>query len=214
MPKDPEPTHVRAIISYAHESDAHAHRVREFADRLRYRGIACELDQYLDVPTAGWPTWMSAKIADSDSFVLVVPSEAYLRRWTLTEKESVGLGARWESKLIKQVLYEAEGFNKRVIPVLLDTADAKHIPIELRDTTRYDMSARGDEVRLLARLTNQPLVQPPDVGSQLRIVPEQTPIVAAMFFVLRNARAPLPADVLAAAIGDSTSASTPLQLRS
>src|SRR5262245_31023853 len=120
----------RALISYTHEGGARDQKVREIADRLRQDGIDCDLDQYHESPEQGWPAWMSGAVRDEERAILVVPSDVYLRRWNLAEESGVGLGAKYEGKLLRQVLYEAEGLNGRVIAVVLSPGDAKFIPFE------------------------------------------------------------------------------------
>jgi hypothetical protein len=107
---------ISALISYAQESPERDRRIRILSERLRSDGVQCELDQYYDAPLQGWPKWMSDHIFDAHRFILVVPSARYARRWGLAEQQGVGLGAKWEGKLIRQVLYAEEGLNGRVIP--------------------------------------------------------------------------------------------------
>ena len=198
MSKSPS---VKALLSYAHENAQHARHVRALSDRLRQDGVECEIDQYHDAPLPGWPQWMSQQIFDEERFVLVVACRSYARRWSLAEQHGVGLGVRYEGKLIRQVLYSAEGLNGRVIPVVMAQNDNCHIPPELRDTTRYDVSTDIDYDRLLRRLIEQPVVAASAVGEPPTLLEEQPADLASVFYVLQKVAAPLPVEVLCKAGG-------------
>lgn len=189
-----------AFVSYAQENPTHDRLVRDLADRLRGDGIECELDQYEESPAGGWPTWMETMVSDDDRIVLVIPSPKYLARWRLTEKAGVGLGAKWEAKLLKQNLYEAEGFNTRVIPVVIDQDGAKYIPPALRDVTRYDVSNPVDYDKLLRRLLDARTIRMPAVAVPPRLIPELDSQIASAFLIMQRAEAPLPAEVVATAV--------------
>ena len=141
---------------------------RQLADQLRRDGVECELDQYYDSPAAGWPGWMSGQIFDSDRFILTVASPDYLRRWCLAERSGVGLGAKYESRQIRQVLYAQECLNGRVIPVVFEAEAESYIPRELQDTTWYDVSTSEGYDRLLRRLTGHQAIMAPSVGEHGR----------------------------------------------
>ena len=147
-------------------------------------------------PWPGWPQWMSAQIFDEERFILVVASADYARRWSMAEQRGVGLGAKYEGKLIRQVLYSAEGLNGRVVPVLMSSSDSSHIPAELQDTTRYDISTDVGYDHLLRRLTRHPAAAPPAVGEPAALLDQQPAHLAAAFFVLQRVAAPLPVDAL------------------
>jgi hypothetical protein len=77
--------------------------------------VLCEIDQYHDAPLQGWPGWISGQILDKERYILVASSPGYARRWSLAEQRGVGLGAKFEGKLIRQRLYAEEGLNGRVL---------------------------------------------------------------------------------------------------
>jgi tetratricopeptide (TPR) repeat protein len=195
----PEHKHARALVSYAHENASLDRRVRDLADRLRRDSVVCELDQYHDAPAEGWPGWMSGQVFDDGRFILVVASPSYARRWSLAERRGVGLGAKYEGRLIRQVLYSEEGLNGRVIPIVFGPDTVQDIPRELQDTTRYDVSTPEGYDRLLRRLTGQQVVVAPDVGDAIALLGEQTPALAAIFYILQNAPTAVPVEVLCAA---------------
>ena len=193
-----------AVISYAHEGASHDSRVRELADQLTRDGVQCDLDQYEETPQQGWPSWIADKIFDSTRFILVVSSPSYLRRWVLAERAGVGLGAKYEGKLIRQVLYDQEGLNGRVVPVVMEPNNEGHIPPELRDTTRYyvrpDPRDRGYDA-LLRRLTAQPVSVAPPLGERVTLLDRQETGLASVLYILQRVPAPFPADVLSTASG-------------
>ena len=198
-----QPPSLKALISYAREDAAHASLVRDLADQLGRDGVDCALDQYDDAPPQGWPLWMADKIFDGKRFVLAIASPSYLRRWLLAERAGVGLGAKYEGKLIRQVLYSQEGFNSRVIPVVLKPSDVSHIPPELRDATRYEVRPQPGDFgydALLRRLTDQPAAVA-TLGEPVTLLDRQTPRLASAFYILQQVAAPFPTEILCQATG-------------
>src|ERR1043165_4218125 len=161
----------KVFISYTHDSLEHMDRVLSLADRLRAEGVDCRLDQYETSPPEGWPRWMNGQIEWAD-FVLVVCTEAYQRRFKGTEEAGKGLGAKWEGAIITQELYEAEAHNTKFIPMLFSREDTGNIPNLLRGATYYDLSTEEGYEELYRRLTNQPPVSKPELGT-LRPMPHR-----------------------------------------
>ena len=194
-----QPSSANALISYAHENASHASLVKALADQLGRDGVECALDQYEEAPREGWPSWIADKIFDHQRFVLVISSPKYLRRWRLAERAGVGLGATYEGKLIRQVLYSQEGFNGRVIPVVMEPHDTSHIPLELRDTTRYQVRTSPSDPgydALVRRLTAQPATVAPTLGEPVALLDSQDAGLAAAFYVLQRVPAPFPLETL------------------
>ena len=154
----------RIFISYTHDSDDHKDRVLALATQLVEDGLDVELDQWLAVPVQGWPQWMTDEITASD-YVLVVCTETYLRRFNGKEKPGLGLGATWEGATITGELYKSQGRNTKFIPVLLSGAQTEWIPSPLRATSYYRLDIPEDYVTLYRRLTDQPAVQKPKLGT-------------------------------------------------
>ena len=196
-----KPPSAKALISYVHENLQHDRLVRDLSDRLRQDGVESEIDQYHDAPLQGWPQWMSQQIFDKERFILVVASPGYARRWSLAEQSGVGLGAKYEGKLIRQVLYSEEGLNGRVIPVVMVRNDICHVPSELQDTTSYDVSTNINYDLLLRRLTQQPVIAASTVGEPAALLAEQPTALASVFHVLQSVAAPLPVEVLCETVG-------------
>jgi len=89
----------KVFISYSHDSDEHAKRVRDLSGRLRNQGVDCIIDQYDPFPPAGWPLWMTDHI-DNDDFVLIVCTKTYYCRAMNKEVQGKGRGVKWEVNLI------------------------------------------------------------------------------------------------------------------
>jgi hypothetical protein len=168
------PESIKVFISYSHDSQAHEDRVLALADRLREKGIDCELDAFEEAPPEGWPAWMARQIREA-RYVLVICTAPYHLRVTGREKAGTGLGARWEGALITQDLYERGGKNDKFIPVVFSSSDISEIPDFLRHTTRYDLSAPNSFSTLYRRLTKQPRVLKRPLGRIQPMPPERRP---------------------------------------
>jgi hypothetical protein len=53
--------HIKAFISYSHDSPEHADRVLALSDRLRGDGIDCIVDQYEESPPKAGPAGRNAR---------------------------------------------------------------------------------------------------------------------------------------------------------
>ncbi|MCX6381645.1 MAG: toll/interleukin-1 receptor domain-containing protein [Armatimonadetes bacterium] len=174
----PEPK--RVFISYSHEDKEHENhaihdaRVLAFADSLNANGFLAAIDQYVDNPSETWELWMERQIHKSD-FVLLICNETYHRRFYQTEKDGVGLGARWEGHIMRHLLYQQAGSNDKFIPVLFPDGADSHIPTPIAGYTHYritlpDLSDNGYE-RLIRRLSNQPATPAPVVSTVPNLPP-------------------------------------------
>ena len=162
------------FISYSHDSAEHERQVLALSNRLRGEGVDCYLDQYVESPPEGWPAWMNRHIVES-AFVLVVCTETYARRVMGNEEPGRGLGATWEGGLITQAIYDTGGLNARFLPVLFDRDDQAHIPPFLQRTTRYLIDGESGYEQLYRRLTEQPAVEMPPLGTVRTIPAEPEP---------------------------------------
>lgn len=158
---------VRVLVSYTQEAAAHKDRCRELADRLRDDGIEAWIDQYVPAPPEGWPRWMQQQITAS-TFVVLVCTPTFRRRFEGTETPGVGHGATWEGLIATQVLYDNGARNEKLVPVLFDDATTEAVPTVLRPFTRFTLWADYDG--LLRHLTAQPAIVPPPVGAR-RVMP-------------------------------------------
>ena len=133
---------------------------------------------------------MLRQLQDPD-FCIAVCTETYKRRFDGNEAPGQGLGATWEGRWIRQILYESKR-NDRIIPVVFESTDVNHIPLVLRDVTRYDLSTDDGYSLLHRALTRQPLVQRPPVGPMRKRLPELDPGESVAAALLRLCPDPLP----------------------
>jgi len=176
--RSPHADHPRVFISYSHDSHEHLDRVLVLSDRLRADGIDCHIDQYEESPAEGWPRWMVNQIEDAE-FVLVVCTENYERRFRGKEEPGKGLGVKWEGAIVTQEIYEAEAKNTVFIPVLFSPHSSASISVVLRGVACYELYTSAGYDLLYRRLTHQPLILKPDLGSRRSMPPrERTPAIS------------------------------------
>src|SRR5260221_9950133 len=147
-----EATAPKVFVSYSHDSPEHGDHVLALADRLRFDGIDCILDQYEESPAEGFPRWMDRQIRAAD-FVLMICTSTYYRRVMGEEEPGKGHGVQWESTLIYQYIYNAGTANTRFIPVLLEGANASAIPIPWQGVKYYQPTTEAGYEELLAQLS-------------------------------------------------------------
>lgn len=154
---------IKVFVSYSHDSPEHMNRVLELSNRLRLDGIDSSIDQYEMSPSRGWIRWMNDQIEEA-SFVLVVCTETYGRRFSGREATGTGLGSNWEGAVISQELYDAEINNTKFVPVIFTSLDSLHIPPILRAMTWYLVDTESGYEKLYRLITNQPSATKPEVG--------------------------------------------------
>jgi tetratricopeptide (TPR) repeat protein len=162
---------LRVFISYSHDSQEHMDRVWNLSERLRRHGVDCRIDQHGE-PEAGWPRWSCNQVQECE-FVLVVCTETYRRRYEGKADPGEGRGSKWEGFVISQELYEAEGKNKKFIPILFSSGVKEHIPIELRPFTYYQLSDEANYNNLFGRITGQSERTPSPIADQVRQMPKR-----------------------------------------
>jgi tetratricopeptide (TPR) repeat protein len=148
------------FISYSHDSPEHEANVLALANRLRADGIDAVLDQFESFPREGWDLWGQRQI-QAASFVLMVCTPAYRRRYDGEEEPGIGLGATSEAGYIRQILYDAGGANEKFLPVLLTDADSAHIPLALRRYQHFSPNTAQGYESLRLHLTGQSRVRKP-----------------------------------------------------
>jgi hypothetical protein len=154
----------RVFVSYSHESDQHAARVLELAQRLRSNAVDCWIDQFEQGPSQGFPRWMVQQIACAD-VVLLVCTDTYRRRFDGVEERGRGLGVNFEGYLILQELYDATMRHRKFIPILLPPATREHIPTALRGAQPFDIPSSYD--LLVDRIFNVGGVAPHPLGQPM-----------------------------------------------
>ena len=161
----------KVFISYTHDSKEHLELILRIANKLRSEGIDVVLDQYEQSPPEGWPKWMDQNIKNAE-FVLMVCTENYYKRVMDEEKEGVGLGIKWEGRLIYQHLYNSEGKSKKFIPVLIKKEDSKFIPTPIQGSTHYLITDAKEYDKLYWHLRGINPNEKPKLG-KLRPLPKK-----------------------------------------
>jgi TolB-like protein/Tfp pilus assembly protein PilF len=155
---------IPVFISYSHDSDAHRERVLALSEKLRADGIDTRLDQYVNgSPPEGWPRWMMDRI-DEATFVLVVCTETYYRRFRGHEVPGAGRGSDFEGGIITQQIYDTRSNTTKFIPVLFDRADERFVPEPLRGWNCYTLTSDDQYQALYDVLLGQAGVQATPVG--------------------------------------------------
>ena len=146
----------RVFISYSHDSEAHVNEVNQLAYRLNdLRGLQIRLDLYEAHPPQGWTAWMEEEIRAAD-FVLIVCSQGYIDKLEGKTEPSHGKGVKWEGRIIRNLLYESGTKSAKFVPVFLENSSESHLPLVLKDATRYPGHTREGLEALYRQLTGQP----------------------------------------------------------
>src|SRR5215470_15917231 len=160
----PPTASIRVFISYSHDSPEHRNAVLALANRLREKGVDCWIDQFETSPPEGWPRWCANQVRQA-KFVLIVCTETYLRRFLGEEEPGKGKGVTFEGYIITQELYDAQGKNKKFIPVVFSSPAREYVPDILRGPTSYDVSNSGEFNELYwAGILGQPKATPAALG--------------------------------------------------
>ena len=149
------------FVSYSHDSEMHAARVLELAQRLRADGIDCWIDQFEQGPAEGFPRWMVQQINCAD-VVLIICTQTYRRRFDGMEERGRGLGATFEGYLILQELHDAGMRQRRFIPIVLPESTRGDIPQALRGAESFEIPGTYD--RLVDRIFGVGGVAPHPLG--------------------------------------------------
>lgn len=139
------------FISYSHDSDDFCDKILDFSNYLRSQGIDSIIDQYEESPAEGWPRWMLSQIKTAE-YVLVVCTEEYESKSSLSNHNDVGLGVKWESKIIIDELYDTGCVTSKFIPIVFKTKDVKSIISPLKGQTFYNVEFKERKRRLVNRL--------------------------------------------------------------
>ena len=163
---------VRVLLSYSHDSPAHAERVLALSDTLRSHGVDCHIDQYEPVPAEGWPVWMERQVAQADH-VICICTATYHKRFSEDLQPGEGRGVTWEANLIRNELYDTPRKNEKFHVGL----DESLIPDPLRGHTHFLMTelslASPGYESLYRLLTNQPKTTRPELGEIVELKPRE-----------------------------------------
>ncbi len=167
------PKSSRVFLSYSHDSPEHEARVLALATRLVTEGIDAKLDQWVLDPEGGWALWTERQIADAD-FVLLVCTDLYRKRVERPDEVEGGAGSFWEANLIRKRLYDGKGVNGRFIPIFYGASGSASVPEMLEGFSYYQIDTPNGYTALYRRLTDQPAVVRPELGS-LVVLPRKDP---------------------------------------
>ena len=161
----------KIFISYTHDSKDHIEKVLDISNKLRADGIDAILDQYEQSPPQGWPQWMDQNICNAD-FVLMVCTKNYYKRIMGEEEKGIGLGIKWEGKLIYQHIYNSDSQSNKFIPIILDESDVSHIPLPVQGHTHYKIDDQEQYEKLYWFLRGVNPTKKPEIG-KLKPLPEK-----------------------------------------
>ena len=155
----------RLFISYSHDSEAHKTLVLRFCERLRKDGFETTLDQYINgSPSQGWPRWMAGQLKAA-TYVLVICTETYYRRFNGDEMPDQGKGVDWEGALITQAIYDARSNILKFVPVLFASSDEEFIPEPLQAISHYTLTSEDRYKKLLDFLSGVAGYEPGAIGT-------------------------------------------------
>jgi hypothetical protein len=159
----------KVFISYAHESDQLSDNVLDFSNFLRSKNIDSEIDQYEEAPSEGWPKWMLRQIQEAD-YVLVACSKLFYERANDVTSSTDGLGVKWETNLILQLLYTMSTNNVKFIPIIFNSNEKDFIPLPLQPYTYYNISNIQDKEKLKNRLLGIAGTKRPELGKEEKLL--------------------------------------------
>jgi len=142
------------LISYRHESLAHARAVGRLGELLRQAQIPVALDQFFlhdnpGGPDEGWPKWCE-DCASNSACILIVPSEGWFAAYDKSPTPD-GLGAATEADLVRQWLYDEKGNNSHIRLAFLHEISADKIPRRLRPWHPFRPLENDDQLNQLIR---------------------------------------------------------------
>ncbi|KIG13771.1 hypothetical protein DB30_07617 [Enhygromyxa salina] len=155
----------RVFVSYSDDTPLHAKRVLELAQWLRTQGIDAHIDQFEESPEEGWPRWVYTQMRESE-YVLIACTRGYLERCEgeVPRGHRANRAVKFESHLSLQEIHDAEGRNRKFIPLVFDQDDiGECVPMPLRSATHYRMPDQRND--LYRRLSDQPKIRPAPLGT-------------------------------------------------
>ena len=158
------------FISYRHESDTQAAKVRAFAESLKNVGLPVAFDQvYVEEnaggPDEGWPKWC-VEHAKTSACVLIVCSKGWFDAADGQGVEGEGLGVAAEAMIFQTQIYRHKSQNARVRLVILDDFDEKDIPDEFFVWQMFKPLAAPQQSDQLQTWIRQRLAMPSSSGGQ------------------------------------------------
>lgn len=130
---------MRIFISYSHDNDDHKARVKGLADRLKIDlgssvfTVIYDRDCSATDHDRGFVSW-SEDQAENAECVLMVFTESYGKCWDGTHPKGKRLGATWETRIIKQRIYEVGGDMTFCRVLIFSETDKQYIPSSLKSS--------------------------------------------------------------------------------
>jgi len=155
----------KVFISYAWESEEIKAWAKDFATKLRTKGINAKLDQWEVLPGDQLPHFMEKSVRDND-YVLIICTPTYKSK---SENRVGGVG--YEGDIMSAEILLTSN-HRKFIPILkLGTKDTA-IPSWLQGKYHVDLSSEGHYEKnypdLITTLLNEREIAPP-IGTEVRI---------------------------------------------
>jgi hypothetical protein len=166
----------KVFVSYSHELEETGRNALGLATRLRSQGIEATIDRYNFLSNDDLPKWMEDQIQGAD-YVLVVCDSSYRNRFDLNDP--VAQGVPWEARLIRNLLYAAQGRSSKFLPITFRSSDADSVPLALKGAKRFDLVDEKGYEDLYRTLTGQPETPPGEIGT-IRLMAPQAPVDLAL----------------------------------
>lgn len=150
----------QVFISYRQLDDAQRQRVRDFAERLRGRGIQVVLNQFFKDshpggPPEGWPKWSSEQAIHAEK-VLIIGNEPWFRCFDGKKQPGTGLGAACEAGNLRQRIYDLGGEQDIIRVAYFDDNDVSALSFDLKRYHRFHIGRDFDD--LVAWVKGTPFV--------------------------------------------------------
>ena len=152
---------MQVFISYCHDIEI-SNKVLGLADKLNQKGIDCNIDQYELNLSEGWQKWMDKEIRNAD-YVLIVCTNKYLQR--SQGNDFTGKGVQFETNLTFNELYQNHSLNEKYLPIIFNSKDSEFIPKPFEPYIHYNLQNEDGFEMLYRRLTNQPKIEKPNLGT-------------------------------------------------
>ncbi len=155
---------MKCFISYSWESESHKKWVREFATKLRHKGVDVALDQWDAHPGIDLTKFMEENIRESN-YVLLICTPTFAKK----ANEGFG-GVGYEKSIVTGEIFQGVGNDGKFIPILR-VGDPKHsLPsfllssyfINFKNETSFNDSLQV----LLRHIFNEPLFTKPALGTK------------------------------------------------
>ena len=147
----------KIFISYSWDDEKHKKLVKEkIADKLKEnQSFEIIFDDYLvSTPKGGLKEWMQKQVENAD-LIIVVCTKRYYDFFENNIGPTEGRGVRWESRFIKNEIYDSNKDISLFFPIIFNQNDEQYIPkIFYTDCHRYNI-ANNEFEKLKAALLDK-----------------------------------------------------------